>query len=145
MKLDIARVPISSYNESIESKELKMSQTWEEMSNKEQLECIFWDAYKDAYGIRPRHVDFKSMSEEDLCKQIDHLEVVIKQNSEQRKEAEKRAISEFEALVNRTIETGAKNRETALRWIMEGSECGGDWDYLCYMNGLPFGYFKIAA
>lgn len=122
-----------------------MNQTWEEMSKKEQLECIFWDAYKDAYGIRPRGVDFKSYSEEELNEQIDYLEEVIKQNSEHRKEAEKRAISEFEALVARTIQTGAKNRETALRWIMEGSECGGDWEYLCYMNGLPYGYFKVTA
>ena len=28
-----------------------MFKTWNELSRKEQLECIFWDAYKDAYDF----------------------------------------------------------------------------------------------
>lgn len=30
-----------------------MFKTWDELSRKEQLECIFWDAYKDAEAILP--------------------------------------------------------------------------------------------
>ena len=53
-----------------------------------------------------------------------------------------------------TIKTGAGNRETALRWIMDAdlggvdvdaANANGDWEYLCYLNGLPYGYFKQAA
>jgi len=30
------------------------------------LETLVWDMYKDAVGIRPRHLDFKSMSDAEL-------------------------------------------------------------------------------
>jgi hypothetical protein len=36
------------------------------MSHKEQLECTIWDAYKDAYGFRPRHLNLQAMSEAEL-------------------------------------------------------------------------------
>jgi len=28
---------------------------------------------------------------------------------------------------------------------MDASSADGDWDYFCYQNGLPYGYFKEAA
>jgi hypothetical protein len=40
---------------------------------------------------------------------------------------------------------GAKDRATALRWIMDASQAGGDWEYFCFLNGLPYGYFREAA
>jgi hypothetical protein len=43
------------------------------------------------------------------------------------------------------INLGANDRETALRWIHEADGSGGDDEFLCYLNGLPYGYFKIAA
>jgi hypothetical protein len=40
---------------------------------------------------------------------------------------------------------GARDRETALRWIIDASPAAGDWEYFCFLNGLPYGYFKQAA
>jgi len=37
------------------------------------LETLVWEMYKDVTGIRPRHMDFKSMSLEDLRKEADYL------------------------------------------------------------------------
>lgn len=37
------------------------------------LETFVWEMYKDVTGIRPRHMDFKSMSDEDLQKEADYL------------------------------------------------------------------------
>jgi hypothetical protein len=37
---------------------------------------------------------------------------------------------------------GARDRETALRWIMEASTANGDWEYFCFLNGLPYRYFE---
>lgn len=37
------------------------------------METTIWDLYKDVTGIRPRHMDFKSMSDEDLRKEYDYL------------------------------------------------------------------------
>ncbi len=37
--------------------------SWEEMTVLEQMQCQYWDMYKDAYGVRPRGVDTSSWSE----------------------------------------------------------------------------------
>lgn len=52
------------------------------------------------------------------------------------------AVKKFEQHVTNTICMGARNRETALRWIMEASNADGDWEYLCFLNDLPYGYFN---
>lgn len=38
-----------------------------------ELESTVWDLYKSAHGVRPRFMDFKSMSIEDLEKTITSL------------------------------------------------------------------------
>ena len=50
-----------------------MFKTWNELSRKEQLECIFWDAYKDAYGFRPRGHNISTMTEQELEHEISEL------------------------------------------------------------------------
>ena len=37
------------------------------------LETLVWDMYKDVTGIRPRHLDLKSMSLEELRAEADYL------------------------------------------------------------------------
>jgi hypothetical protein len=37
------------------------------------------------------------------------------------------------------IENGAKDRETAIRWI---DDAYGDLEFLCFYLDLPYGYFK---
>jgi hypothetical protein len=37
------------------------------------LETLVWEMYKDVTGIRPRHMDFKSMTLEELRKEADYL------------------------------------------------------------------------
>ena len=54
----------------------------------------------------------------------------------------KKAISKFEETIKLVCESGAGDRETALRWLMEASEADGDWDYFCYLNGIPCGYVE---
>lgn len=38
-----------------------------------ELVSLVWDMYKDVTGIRPRHIDFDSMSLEDLQAEVDYL------------------------------------------------------------------------
>lgn len=38
-----------------------------------ELETLVWEMYKDAHGFRPRHMDMKSMSLEELRKEADYL------------------------------------------------------------------------
>ncbi len=119
--------------------------SWEEMTDLEQAQCMFWDMYKDAHGIRPRGIDTSTWTLEDFRKEFDYLGQVIDREETARKSTEAEAVVKFEQHVTNTICMGAGNRETALRWIMDASEAGGDWEYFCYLNGLPYGYFKQAA
>ncbi len=119
-----------------------MFRSWEELSVKEQLECTIWDAYKDAYGFRPRHMNLSAMSEQELRTELSRLEVAIQESIAAQKVAEEAATKEFEELVQHTIEQGARTRQNAVRWIAEGCQYNGDWDMVCYEYGLPYGYFK---
>lgn len=38
-----------------------------------ELVSLIWDMYKEVTGCRPRHMDFKSMSMEELRKEADYL------------------------------------------------------------------------
>lgn len=115
---------------------------WEEMSDVEQLHSIWWDAHKDAYGFRPRGQDVGHWTVADFQKELDVLGEAIDRAEKQRLEDEAVAVDRFEKRVQQTIETGAGDRKTALRWIHEADGTNGDDEYLCYHNGLPYGYFK---
>lgn len=119
--------------------------SWEELTRKEQLECIFWDAYKDAHGVRPRHINVSAMTEAELEAELKILSTEIAIQEQERKEAESVAAHEFEIRVQTLMSAGAKTREQALRWIHEAEGSDGDDEYLCFLVGLPYGYFKKVA
>jgi hypothetical protein len=119
--------------------------TWEQMSDLEQAQCQYWDMYKDAYGVRPRGVDTSTWTLADFDAEFQLLGEIIKQEDIARKAAETEAIEKFEQHVTNTICMGARDRETALRWIMDASNANGDWEYLCYDLGLPYHYFRKVA
>jgi hypothetical protein len=73
------------------------------------------------------------------------LQEVIVREEANRQVAEKEAVAKFEQHVTNTICMGARDRETALRWIMDASNANGDWEYLCYDLGLPYHYFRKVA
>lgn len=121
--------------------------SWEEMSDVEQLHSIWWDAHKDAYGFRPRHANVGHWTAEDFRSELDVLGKAIDRRLEEERQEELLAVERFEELVAETIVAGARDRETALRWIMDAcpSARDGDWDFLCYEHGLPYGYFRKTA
>ena len=81
------------------------------------LECFIYDMHKAAYGVKGRHYDFKCMSMDDLRKEADRIaDAVAVAEAEEAHDAEV-AIADFEATVGETIEAGAGDRETALRWM----------------------------
>jgi len=116
--------------------------TWETMTDLEQAQCMHWDMYKDAYGVRPRGIDTSTWTMEDFEKEFEILGKVIERAEAERKVNEYYAAKDFEERIDGLIKLGAKTRETALKWIMEADECNGDWEYLAYTNGLSYGYFK---
>ena len=121
-----------------------MFKSWEELTDLERAQCTYSDMHKDAYGFRPRHHTV-NWTLDDFQREFESLQRVIDANFINEQAQEKQAIDSFENLVTKTITSGAHDRETALRWIMDGSDAGGNWEYFCYLNGLPYGYFKQAA
>jgi hypothetical protein len=119
--------------------------TWEEMTVLEQMQCQYWDMYKDAYGIRPRHMNLEAMTEADFEAEFKILGEVIEREAVIRKESELKAEVDFEMRVQSIISCGAKDRAMALRWIHEAEGTGGDDEFLCWTVGLPYGYFRKAA
>ena len=116
--------------------------TWEQLSRKEQLEAIFWDAYKDAHGFRPRHLNVSAMSEAELEAELSYLSKLIEEQEAARIEAEHLAACKFEQRVLDLIAMGAGDRETAIRWVHDAEGSNGDDEYLCFLLGLKYGYFR---
>jgi hypothetical protein len=128
-------------------KELQMSnefKSWEEMSVLEQMQCQYWDMYKDAYGVRPRGVDTSAWTEEVFMAEFELLGKVIEQENIARKESEAEAIVRFEDNVLNLTHTGT-NRERVIAWLMDAEGANGDFEYFCFTQGLPYGYFKEVA
>lgn len=117
---------------------------WEDMSELEQLQLTHWDMYKDAYGVRPRHIDTSKWSKADFEKHFEVLVEVMEENERAEQESQASASHDFELRIQTLLTCGASDREMALRWIHEAEESNGDEEYLCYLVGLPYGYFRVA-
>ena len=119
--------------------------SWDDLSRKEQLAATHYDFYKDVHGIRPRWMNYDAMTEEDLEKELDQLG---READAQRIEEEQRHKMNTSILENRIqalIDSGAKNRDGAIRWLHEAHDTNGDDDYLCYLLDIPYGYFRKVA
>ena len=116
--------------------------SWEEMTVLEQYACQFWDMYKDAYGVRPRGVDTSAWDEATFEAEFNYLQDLIAKNDQERKISEAEAMHEFEMRMQDLLRSGAKDRAMALRWVHEAEGSNGDDEFLCYLVGLPYGYFK---
>ena len=116
--------------------------SWSELSHLEQVACEFSDFYKEANGFRPRHIDTSSWTLEDFDREFEVLARVCKDNTARRVAEEAAAVTKLEARIAELITIGAKDRTMAIRWIAEAEEAGSDMEYLCFLVGVPYGYFK---
>ena len=124
---------------------MEQFKSWEELSALEQAQCTYWDMYKDAYGVRPRCIDTSRWTLADFEMEFASLGSVIQREDVARREAEERAMHAFEMRVQGLLMTGAKDRDMALRWVHEAEGSNGDDDYLCFVLGLPYSYFRKVA
>ena len=115
----------------------------ETLTRTEELQSIYWDMYKDAYGFRPRNPGHASWSEQTFNTEFENLAQIIKENELLRKEREAKAAHHFEMRVQGLLASGAKDREMALRWIHEAEGSNGDDEFLCYLVELPYRYFAV--
>ena len=116
--------------------------SWEEMTTLEQYACQYWDMHKDAYGVRPRGINTTEWTEADFEAEFVILAQTIDANYKVQLEQEEKATIAFEMRVQELLMSGAKDYAMALRWIHEAEGSDGDEEYLCYLVGLPYGYFR---
>jgi hypothetical protein len=119
--------------------------SWEELTTLEQYSSIYWDMYKDAFGIRPRGIDTSAWTEADFQAEFKELSEIIDREEKVRVQAQQNAVFSFEKRISDLMFSGAKDRATAMRWIHEAEDTNGDDEYLCYTLGLPYMYFRKVA
>ena len=103
---------------------------------------LYSDLHKDAYGFRPRHSRFydDATTDEERQEMWDwacrDLDIAI----EEERQAKLRAEADFKALVQKTIELGARDEETALRWLTsdETFYSGQDVEHWVWDKGILF-------
>ena len=115
--------------------------SWSELSPLERLACEFSDFYKEANGFRPRHIDTSTWTLEDFDREFKVLARVCRENAAMRDAQEAAAVVVLEDRIAVLLSCGAKDRAMAIRWIAEAEECDGDMEYLCFLVGVPYGYF----
>lgn len=123
---------------------MEQFKSWEEMSALEQAQCMYWDMYKDAYGVRPRGMDTSTWTLEDFDTEFKVLGQAIEQEAIQRRADEAKAVVDFENRVANLMHTST-NRERVIAWLMDAEGATGDFEYFCYTQGLPYGYFRKVA
>jgi hypothetical protein len=93
-----------------------------EMTARQELIGMYSDSYKDAHGIRPRWMNFDGMSDEEIEAGITENCRIANENYEQEQIWANEKVEEFKQLVQRTIEMGANDETTALRWLASSEE-----------------------
>ena len=121
-----------------------MLTSWEEMTELEQAQCIYSDMHKDAYGFRPRF-DFSNWTLEHFKAEFEIMSQIIEADNENQKTQEAEAAHDFELRIQNLLMSGAKNRAMAIRWLHEAEGSNGDDEYLCFLLGLGYGYFRKDA
>ena len=118
-----------------------MLKSWEELSELEQAQEIYSDMHKDAYGFRPRF-DYSTWTLDKFNSQFELMGQIIEADNKVEKENQEKSAHDFEMRVLSLLQTGAKDRAMAVRWIHEAEGSNGDNEYLCFLLGLPYSYFK---
>jgi beta-lactamase class D len=109
-------------------------------------ENIVSDLHKDAYGYRPDAYFWEEWNQcGDNTRQAmwDNLLVELEQAREREAQEQIASINAFELEIANALDVGARSREDAVRWIVQGLELsdidmmyGGS--YICFLKGLPY-------
>lgn len=103
------------------------------------------DAYKDAYGFRPRH-DTSGWTREDWKREYEAVAEAASAAARAEREEQDRNVESFKAEVAKFMELGASDVETAVEWVRDAYQDEFDRQYgdenLEYQLNVPFGFVK---
>jgi hypothetical protein len=106
------------------------------------------DFFKDAYGFRPRSHYKEWWTQHELDAEYHHLSEVCRENRIREEAAEAQALIDFNKLIDETISFGASDRETAIRWLVDGENLTlteYDLEYFFWGHGLSYELQKSMA
>ena len=83
------------------------------------LEMFIYEEHKTAFGTKGRHYNFASMSMEELRAEAEYIADACDRVAKEEARRAQEAVTECENLINNTINLGAGDRATALRWLTE--------------------------
>lgn len=114
-------------------------------------ESIISDLHKDARGFRPYCTWWKNWntaSNEDKQSIWDDLLDELAAETAHQRKLEEKAIQDFEDRIKVLVNMGAKDRDTAVRWIVESLKLSetDKWyggEYICHLLNLPFNMKEI--
>lgn len=111
-----------------------------ELTHRENMILLYSDFHKDAYGIRPRGLNLFAFTTEELETDFARFEQVCEDNRAEELAAEAEADRAFHALITNTIQMGAGDEVTALRWIAEGAveDYGYDYEHFLWNQGIAY-------
>ena len=91
-------------------------------TQEEKNECLMWisDLYKDVYGSRPRNWNFEIMSFQELTDFVNSLSDQADEQNKQEQEWAEKCVVKFKKNLQKVIDSGAGDKETALRWMLQG-------------------------
>jgi hypothetical protein len=113
-------------------------------NQEEKDECLMWisDLYKDVHGFRPRGYNWDAFSFQELTDFVNDLSDQADQEREYERKQAQLAEVEFNKRIQEVIDLGAGDRETALRWMLQG-DMGDDEsldlyavEYFTMMRGI---------
>jgi hypothetical protein len=110
--------------------------TASQIQERESLLQIYSDFHKDAYGFRPRHINYYAFSLEQLKADFKHFREVCDENKREEEIAAAAALVKFKAKIQGLIDMGAGNEETALRWLIDAEEFIYDAEHYVWQQGI---------
>lgn len=107
-------------------------------------EYLLSDLHKDCYGFRPKE-DFwyrwEHATEQEREEIWNNLLAVLDQTIEHEEEMRRRAVDDFEAMVNGMRIDLDLTREQVIDRLMKEHDAD-DHEHLCFIFNLPYRYFK---
>jgi len=92
------------------------------VSDREDLVSYIWDIYKEINGVRPRWVNFDSMSYDELNAWAGRLAVEAEEAHKQHCQQLAADVQAFEDEVQLMLAMGAGSRANALRWMADAAD-----------------------
>jgi len=107
---------------------------------RDSLITSVYEMHKDAYGVKGRHYNFDKMSNKELEEELEHLCKVAQAEREAEEKYEEAAYQTFLKQIAENMKLGAKDKETAIKWILEAEGLANEKDssYICYSLGLSY-------